>query len=179
MNTTGKLVDISYDYMTKKPKVTFLIDSIQDVEDLQNVEKLSIEAKKYHKQRSLDANAYFHVLVNKLARKIGMSDNEMKVIMNLSYGTIAKNVDGTKVGVEVPKGTNISNFYPYAKWYGERQVGDLMFDKYLFYKPTHELDTKEMAQLIDGVVYECKDHGIETLPDDELKSLLGEWKCIK
>lgn len=179
MNTTGKLVDISYDYMTKKPKVTFLIDSIQDVEELQNIERLTIEAKKYRKQRSLDANAYFHVLVNKLARKIGMSDQEMKVKLNLEYGTVARNKDGTIRAVKVPYGTDLFELYPYWKKFGECIENNMTWEKFMAYKPTHELDTKEMAQLIDGVVSECKEQGIETLPEDELKSLLGEWKHEK
>ena len=32
-----------------------------------------------------------------------------------------------------------------------------------------------MSQLIDGVVQECKDGGIETLTPEELKSMLNEW----
>lgn len=179
MNTTGKLVDISYDFVTKKPKITFLVDSIQDVEELQNIDRLQIEAKKYHKHRSLDANAYFHVLINKLARKIGTSDTEMKIKMNLEYGTVAINEDGTKVGIKIPYGSHIEKFYPYAKKFGECVDNDITFEKFLLYKPTHELNSKEMAQLINGVVYECKENGIETLPDDELNSLLGEWNEIK
>ena len=175
---TGQYHSVTLDYKTNKPIISF---SFNDKEILDHLDEytgveLDIEIKKHREKRSLDANAYFHVLVNKLSKVANLSDEETKIKMNLDYGTIARNIDGTKVGVEVPKGTDIKQFYPYAKWYGERQVGDLMFDKYLFYKPTHELDTKEMAQLIDGVVRECKQVGIETLPQEELNSLLKEWK---
>lgn len=179
---TGKLVDISIDFTTKQPKITFLAnekDLLSQVEEIQNADKLSIEAKQYRAKRSLDANAYFHVLVNKLARKLGTSDSEMKIKLNLEYGTIATNKDGTKFGIKVPFGSDLSQFYKYCKKFGECVENGITFEKYLLYKETHTLDTKEMAQLIDGVVSECKEQGIETLPPDEIKSLLGEWKNEK
>ena len=105
-----------------------------------------------------------------------MSDSDMKKKMNLDYGTVAINLDGTKVGIKVPKGTLIEEFYPYCKWFGECVEGDLCFDKYLLYKQTHTLDSKEMSQLIRGVVLECKDVGIETLTDEEIKSMMENYE---
>lgn len=176
---TGKLTDVSIDFNSRKPKLTFLADdtdSLNQVDEIKDIDKLSIEAKKYRNQRSIDANAYFHLLVNKLARYFSISDTEMKTKMNLEYGTVALNLDGTKVGIKVPKGTKIEKFYPYCKWFGECIEGDLCFDKYLIYKQTHTLDSKEMSQLINGVVQECKEVGIETLTDEELKSMMENYE---
>ena len=55
----------------------------------------------------------------------------------------------------------------------------IKFDKYLFYKQTHTLNTKEMSQLINGVVEECRERGIETKTQAEINSLLESWdkKC--
>lgn len=178
MQFTGQLTDVSIDFKTNKPKITFLInekEALNQIDEIKDLEKLRIEAKKYRNQRSLDANAYFHVLVNKLARHFEMSDTEMKVKMNLEYGTIALNLDGTKVGIKVPYGTDINKFYPYCKKFGECIENDMTFEKFLLYKETHTLDSKEMSQLISGVVYECKQAGIETLSDEEVKSMLKEW----
>jgi hypothetical protein len=36
-------------------------------------------------------------------------------------------------------------------------------------------NTKEMSVLIDGVVSECKELGIETMTPDELAGLKNEW----
>ena len=179
MKFTGQVADVSIDFKTNKPKITFLInekEALKQIDEIKDLEKLNVEAKKYRQKRSLDANAYFHVLVNKLARYFGMSDTEMKIKMNLEYGTVAINLDGTKVGIKVPYGTNISYFYPYCKKFGECEENGMTFEKYLFYKETHTLDSKEMSQLIEGVVYECKQAGIETLSDEEVKSMLNEWE---
>jgi len=133
------------------------------------------EVKEYKEKRSKDANAYFHVLVNKLARYYDIADDEMKIKMNLQYGTIAKDDNGNSIGVKIPQGTNIRQFYDYAKWFGECEEGGIRFDKYLFYKRTHLLDRTEMTHLINGVVQECQDVNIETKTPAELESLLNSW----
>ena len=155
---------------TQKQAITWLLE--QD-----NTKRY--EVKEYKEKRSNDANAYFHVLVNKLARYINISDKEMKIKMNLQYGTIAKDANGNSVGVKIPQGTDITQFYDYAKWFGECEENGIKFDKYLFYKQTHTLNTKEMSQLINGVVEECRERGIETKTQSEINSLLESWdkKC--
>ena len=155
---------------TQKQAITWLLE--QD-----NTKRY--EVKEYKEKRSNDANAYFHVLVNKLARYINISDKEMKIRMNLQYGTIAKDENGNSIGVKIPKGTDITQFYDYAKWFGECEENGIKFDKYLFYKQTHTLNTKEMSQLINGVIEECRERGIETKTKAEIDSLLESWdkKC--
>lgn len=174
METRGMLKDIS---VLNDIEITFVLDkntSLSAIDDLINKE-LDIVAIQHKEKRSLDANAYFHVLVNKLARIMKTSDDEMKIKMNLQYGTVATDDTGMKCGVKVPKSTNIISFYPYAKWIGEVEENGKMFDKYLFYKRTSELNTKEMGELIDGVVTECHEQGIETLPPEKLKSIKEAW----
>jgi hypothetical protein len=134
------------------------------------------EIKEYKERRSNDANAYFHVLVNQLARHFNIKDEDMKIKMNLDYGTIARFEDGRIKGCKVPKETNMKEIYKYSKWYKEDDDG---YDCYIFYKETHTLNTKEMSQLINGVVQECEDAGIETKTESEINSLLERWdkKC--
>lgn len=134
--------------------------------------KKQYEIKEVKPKRSNNANAYFHALVNELARYYSMSDTDMKIKMNLDYGTIARFEDERIKGCKVPKGTNIREFYQYAKWYKSDENGD---DCYIFYKETHTLNTKEMAQLINGVIQECENAGIETKPKAEINALLESW----
>ena len=80
---------------------------------------LKITMKQYRENRSLNANAYFHLLVNKIAEKLNIGNDECKIKMNLEYGTVARNVDNTKVGIKVPYGTKVEQFYPYCLKFGE------------------------------------------------------------
>ena len=57
MKLTGRLADISKDFITNKLKITFFINQqVDDFEEIENVELLDIEAKKHRNKRSLDAN---------------------------------------------------------------------------------------------------------------------------
>ncbi len=131
------------------------------------------EIKQYKQRRSLDANAYFHVLVDKIAKATRKSAEEVKVQMNLDYGTIAKDDKGLKAGFKALKSVPISNFFKYAKPIGECVENGKTFTKYLIYKDTSDLDTGEMAILIDGVIQEAQQLGIETLTPLELENLKG------
>lgn len=148
---------------TSNKIITYLLEQAKDKQ---------FELKEYKEKRSLNANAYFHVLVNQLARHFNISDEDMKIKMNLDYGTIARFEDGRIKGCKVPKETNMKEIYKYSKWYKEDDDG---YDCYIFYKETHILNTKEMSQLINGVVQECEDAGIEVKTPEEIKSLLDRW----
>lgn len=176
MKVQGKIVDLHLDFFNHKPKLVLELtrqDNLDDYHKLKDEKVLDIELKKINDKRSLNANAYFHLLINKLARYQDISDEEMKIKMNLQYGTIATDEEGKVIGCKIPKGTNIRQFYPYAKWYKEDKDG---CDCYLFYKQTHLLNKTEFSHLINGVNSECKDVGIETLDDLELKKLIEKYE---
>ena len=131
----------------------------------------------YKEQRGTQANRYFHKLCNLLARYnrstgYAISDEEIKKQMNLSYGTLLTFEDGKIQGCKVPKGTDIDKFYPYAKLYKSEDNCDC----YIFYKRTHELDSKEFYQLIKGVEQECKNVGIPTLEDREFEEMMKNYE---
>lgn len=93
MDFIGKIKDIS---MPDTNTINILISTdnltiMEELEKQRNSQKdMSIEIKRIYNRRSLDANAYFHFLVNKLARFYNISNDEMKIKMNLQYGTIAR-----------------------------------------------------------------------------------------
>lgn len=77
------------------------------------------EIKPYRKRRSLDANAYFHLLVDKIAKVLKASKEEIKMKLVFDYGTIARNENGIKVGFVVREDVPINKFYKYARPIGE------------------------------------------------------------
>lgn len=135
-----------------------------------------IEITKYRQARSLDANAYFHVLVNKIAHAAQSSDDDVKRELVVKYGTIARDSDGGPVAAKLPASVDVSAFYPYTRCYKTEEEGGKSFKCYLFYKRTRELDSAEMAHLIDGTIYEAKELGIETMTPDQIALLEASWK---
>lgn len=129
------------------------------------------EIKEYKEKRSLNANAYFHKLVNQLARYYNWSDDDMKIKMVLDYGTLIER-NGEIFEVKVPHNYDIRIIYPYAKF--DRTEDGL--DCYYLYERTHLLNTHQMYELLCGVVRECRDVGLPTKEDYEIQELIKEME---
>lgn len=83
---TGRLVDMSFS-LNRKQRITLEVDSdFRSLWDKLNQEPLlDIEIKKHRNKRSHSANAYFHVLVNKIAAETGESDDLVKERLVVAY----------------------------------------------------------------------------------------------
>lgn len=140
-------------------------------------ERLKTAFSWWKEKRSLNANAYFHVLVDKIAKVMNLGADEVKRQMVLDYGAIATE-GGERIIVALPKNADPSAFYPYTKWIGDfiAPKNGRKYSQYIFYKQTHTLDKAEMQKLIDGVIYEAQQLGIETRTPDELASLIENWE---
>lgn len=129
------------------------------------------EIKEYKEKRSLNANAYFHKLVNQLARYYNWSDDDMKIKMVLDYGALIEK-DGEVFEIKVPHNSNVRAIYPYVK-FDRTENGE---DCYYLYERTHLLNTHQMYELLCGVVQECRDVGLPTKEDYEIKNLIEEME---
>ena len=85
MEVTGKVVGASLDFGTNHFLLTFEVNESDVVKSeydkLKSCEKLKIKAVKYTQKRSLDANAYFHVLVGKIADSLTISKAKAKNVL--------------------------------------------------------------------------------------------------
>lgn len=139
-------------------------------------ERLKVVFSWWTERRSLNANSYFHVLVDKIAKAMNLGADEVKKQMVLEYGTIATE-GGERLIVALPKSADVNLYYPYAKWIGDFVAKNKQqYSQYIFYKQTHTLDKAEMKRLIDGVIYEAQQLGIETRTPDELAGLIENWE---
>lgn len=156
-----------------------LYDKLHEMQE-KSKDGLRVEIDTWREKRSLDANAYFHLLVNKLAREMNISDTECKIALNLDYGSPAEDEFGNRIYIKLPKSVDTKDFYPYCKWIkNQTEENGYETSYYLLYKETHNLDTKEMSKLIDGVVYEAKRYGIETRTPEEIAKMKASWGSEK
>lgn len=88
MKCTGRYKDVAIDFNTMKQMLTLEVDSdvAEQFIELRDKDKLDIEIKPHRERRSLDANAYFHVLAGKLADAMNMSKARMKNVLLGLYG---------------------------------------------------------------------------------------------
>ncbi len=164
----GRLIGLSFG-PSRKQRITVEVDrDFREEFDRLKGSELHIDIRKYRRQRSLSANAYFHVLVNKIAAERGGSDEETKVWLVREYGALAKDSESMTVGFKLPASVDVSTIYPYVKCFDTREENGRLFHCYLVYKQTHLMDSKEMARLIDGAIETARELGIETDTPEQL-----------
>lgn len=175
MKLQGKLADVSIDFETRKPKLTFLINNnITSLEEIENVELLDIEAKKHRNKRSLDANAYCWVLLGKLAEKMNMKSEEiykMEIKEIGVYEVLPIKNEAVEKFIEAWQKNGIG-------WLCE-VIGKSKLDGYTnvraFYGSS-TYDNKQMSRLIDSIVEDCKLQGIPTDTPEQIARYKENWK---
>ena len=130
-------------------------------------ESKEYEVKEHKHKRSLNANAYYWVLVNKIANTLNQSKEFIHMSMLKQYGQ--------RYSVCVPYDTPVESLIKYYEQDGVRKQGDRLFKTYNVYLPSSEMNTYEMSKLIDGTVEEAQSMGIETMTPDELAHLKAMW----
>jgi hypothetical protein len=181
METKGKIVNVTRDFISGKLNITFQINTepIAEINELSLLETLDIVAKKHTEKRSLTANSYFHVLVGKIADKLCISKTRAKNILICRYGQQDFLDDSTpviiKTNIEVDK--MLEQEYLHCKpCKVERQEDGSEVIFYKVYRGSHTLNSKEMSILINGTVQEAKELGIEVLPPRDLERLVKAWQ---
>ena len=134
---TGRLVDMAFT-LNGKQRVTLEINGdFREIWDkLHQEQVLDVEIKKHREKRSLSANAYFHVLCNKISAETGESEDAVKRRLVVSYGALARDKDGKPVGLKLPPTVDPSDFYPYVRLYETRQENGKDYSCYFVYKWT-------------------------------------------
>lgn len=171
MQTTGELSGIVRDIETGKLIVSFIIDS--PTIDLTGGDTLEITAERYYENRSLKANAYFHLLVSKIAKVLHVTNIEVKNRLIREYGQY-QYING-KIPTMIMKAEyedaalvmEALHLQPVAR--GSETV------KFALMRGSHTYNTAEMSRLIDGAVSEAKELGIETMTPEELERIKQAW----
>ena len=202
MDLKGRIENLYRDFKTGRWNILLSLDSYP-AEEINDLLECSIDIKlnKHHKKRSLDANAYFYVLVNKIAERAKLSDIEVHdklLSQNIAYVIENGVVDWivadwksnayrlvklavTEHGKQQFKyyydslqdvALNKPNGEPYRDSEGNPKTSRIFWH----IKGSHEMDSKEMARLIDSTIVEAKELGIETLTCEELERMKASWK---
>ena len=172
MEFTGKLQSVSKDWKTGQWNITFTINeasAINEVNNIQSCEKLSIKAVKHRNKRSLDANAYCWVILQKIAEVLHQDKWNVYLEMLGKYGVF------THIIVKPNVVDKVKEEWRTVKELGEVSVNGMTGIQLQCYFGSSTYNTKEMSVLIDGIVYEAKELGIEALPHDELERMKIEW----
>ena len=143
-------------------------------------DKLTVKVNKYRKRRSLDANDYCWVLCQKLAEVLSLSGK-----INLTKEEVyRKHIREVGQFVDIPlKAEAVEDYKRHWEAKGDGWICEVLADSKLpgykkvrTYFGSSSYDTREMSVLINSIVDDCKEQGIETMTPDELKSMVEAWK---
>lgn len=159
---------------TRKPEIVLSIkegiEPIQEYKDIISKGKLlQVDIKQYRIKRSTDANSYMWLLLSKLAVALHTTKDELYLLMLERYGIF------THLIVKKSVVERVKQEWRTVRELGEVTIGGQTGVQLQCYFGSSGYDTKEMSVLIDGVVSECKEVGIETMTPAELELIKSEW----
>jgi len=165
----ARLIDT--DYMRKT--ATFrILDNIGSLSDKTDME-LDLKVEKYHAKRSKDANRYMWHLCGELAAKCGTTSEAIYRSAIKAVGVVLDYQSFTKTQYRV-----------FKKVWEDRGIGwfteivDTMPDGETLhirgYFGSSTYDTKQMGRLIDYLVEDCKQCGIEVRTD--IGEMMARWE---
>lgn len=173
MKFTGKFQGINTDWNTGQSQIIFTVNeksALYEADKIKDCEKLSIEAKKYRAKRSLDSNAYAWVLMQKIAEAIHTDKETVYLNCLQKYSRAFTHVIVKENAVE-----RMKELYRTCVDLGEVTVNGQTGHQLQVYYGSSSFDSLEMSVFIDGIVSECKELDIETLPPDELERMKTMW----
>jgi len=135
------------------------------------------EVKEKKQRRSLDSNAYFHVLCDKLRQKMNppLSMAACKNHLITSYGQPEYDENGSMVYLKANIPTDKMQEVEYLHCQPVKSESENVIF-YRVYRGSHTYNTAEMAQLIAGTVDECKALGIDTATPQEIARMQAAWE---
>ena len=136
---------------------------------------VKVEIRKASKSRSLSANAYAWVLIDKISEKTGINQTEVyrsaireiggvSTILGMkeeAFSFFSENWQRGHLGrqVEIIPGSSKPGWVNVRVFYG-----------------SSEFDSAQMARLIDSLIQDAEALGIPTISDDEATKLIDKWK---
>lgn len=158
-----------------KQRVTVELDEdFRESWDALHDGEVAVEIKKYRKRRSLDANAYAWVLIDRLAEKLRMPKLDV-------YRELIRNIGGVSqtVCVQDKAVQDLISGWSHngLGWFAETMPSKLAgCTNVVLYYGSSSYDSAQMSALLDLLIDDCKAQGIETTTPEELAKYKEEWK---
>lgn len=131
--------------------------------------RLWMEIKQHRQKRSLDANGMLWALLAEMAAVLNTTKDDLYLVMLERYGVFTHIVVKPSVVDRVK-----------AEWRTVRELGEITVNgqtgiQLQCYFGSSTYDQKEFSILLDGVISEAQEIGIDTASPAEIKSLIEAW----
>lgn len=143
------------------------VGAIKDV--LASGKPLQVEIKQHRNKRSLDANGMMWSILAQMAAVLNTTKDELYLVMLDRYGVFTHIVVKPSVVERVKQ-----------EWRTVRELGGVTINgqtgiQLMCFFGSSTYDTKEFSVLLNGVISDAKEIGIDVITESEKDLLLSEW----
>ena len=170
----GHLVDLVLGRNGRQRITIEVSGDISEIFDALKEKIVSFDLKQYRERRSLDANAYAWVLIDRISREQGLTKKEV-------YREAIRNIGGVSDTLCM-KTEAVDQFRRVWERHGIGYQTEIMASKLpgctnvIAYYGSSTYDTKQMSALIDLLVQDAQALGIETRTPEQLEQMKADWK---
>ena len=130
---------------------------------------LNLTISKVKRKRSLDANAALWEMLAKMAGVLHTTKDELYIEMLSRYGVFTHVVVKPNVVDRVKQ-----------EWRTVRELGEVTINgktgiQLQCFFGSHTYDSKEFSVLLDGVIQEAKEIGVDFISKEEQARMIAEW----
>lgn len=140
------------------------------------------EIKEHREKRSLDSNAYYWLLIGKLARKLHVSNARLHNLM-LRECAPPYLIDGHIAMQPIPDTEQAENQVLESETYHLRPTSGIItgndgqaYRWYVLLRGSSTFNSVEMNTLIARIIEDCQEQGIQTATPDELAEMAALWE---
>ena len=157
-----------------KIEITFTCDKsiLRQFESLKDDIDLTVQVKEYRQKRSLSQNAYMWVLLDEIAKAVNRSKEDVYRELVKDYGVF----EIIPLKDEAVKRFNHNWAKNGLGWFTD-VLGKSKLKGYtnlIVYYGSSTYNTKEMTRLLDAVINECQELGINTMTLSEIMLLQND-----
>lgn len=170
----ARIADFSMTF-TGKQRLTFELDGdFREQYDQLKDGDVELTVKRFRQKRSLDANALAWVTIDKIAQRMRLPKVEV-------YRDHIRHIGGVSETVCVQDRAVDKLTEAWSKngigWQAETFPSKIPgCTNVTLYYGSSTYDTAQMSALIDSLMQTCKTLGIETMPEEQLQSLMEAYK---
>ena len=171
------------EFKAQKPRIALTLD--QQVEltftapktvlrafDGLNDKPLTVQVKEFREKRSLSQNAYLWVLLDKLAEKVNRSKEDIYKMYVKDYGVFEILPIRNDAVAEFNRRWGKQGLGWFTEDLGESKLNG--YTKLIAYYGSSTYNTQEMTRLIDAVIQDCREQGIDTMPLADIMLLMND-----
>ncbi|MDR1328874.1 MAG: hypothetical protein LBK23_04665 [Oscillospiraceae bacterium] len=170
---TGILKDLTFGARGEQHITVTVREDVRDLYDTLRDTEVEMTIKKRRKSRSLDSNGYAWVLIDKIAAALNLTKTEV-------YRDAIRDIGGVSETVCVKAEAAPKLIEGWSRmglgWQAEPVASKLAgCVNVVLYYGSSVYDTRQMSALIDRLVDEAKNRGIEVATPEELARYAEEW----